>query len=48
VQRCVEYAKQVNPNIQIFQVSATTGLGLDTWYKWLTNKVANSSVPVFP
>ncbi|MBD2773904.1 hydrogenase nickel incorporation protein HypB [Iningainema tapete] len=36
VQRCIEYAQQVNPEIQIFQVSALTGTGLDNWYKWLT------------
>ncbi|MBD2342803.1 hydrogenase nickel incorporation protein HypB [Anabaena subtropica] len=46
VQRCIEYAQQVNPNMQIFQVSVTTGLGLDNWYKWLTEKVANSLQPV--
>ncbi|BCL34831.1 hydrogenase nickel incorporation protein HypB [Nostoc sp. MS1] len=46
VQRCIEYAQQVNPNIQIFQVSATTGAGLDIWYKWLTEKVTNSLQPV--
>ncbi|MBE9207098.1 hydrogenase nickel incorporation protein HypB [Nostoc sp. LEGE 06077] len=45
VERCIEYAKQVNPNIQIFQVSAMTGEGLDGWYKWLTEKVA-ISIPV--
>ncbi|MCF4966057.1 hydrogenase nickel incorporation protein HypB [Nostoc sp. CMAA1605] len=39
VQRCIEYAKQVNPQMQIFQVSATTGAGLDSWYKWLQEKV---------
>ncbi|MBW4597373.1 MAG: hydrogenase nickel incorporation protein HypB [Brasilonema angustatum HA4187-MV1] len=39
VQRCVEYAKQVNPQIQIFQVSALTGTGLENWYEWLLNKV---------
>ncbi len=39
VQRCVEYAQQVNPQIQIFQVSATTGQGLENWYGWLTQKV---------
>ncbi|MGM3308445.1 hydrogenase nickel incorporation protein HypB [Anabaena sp. WFMT] len=37
VQRCVEYAKQVNPQMQIFQVSATTGVGLDEWYEFLFN-----------
>ncbi|MGF2039936.1 MAG: hydrogenase nickel incorporation protein HypB [Nostoc sp. CmiVER01] len=39
VQKCIEYAVQVNPQIQIFQVSATTGTGLDSWYKWVTEKV---------
>jgi len=33
--RCVNYARQVNPNIQIFQVSALTGKGLADWYEWL-------------
>ncbi|MEH1777745.1 MAG: hydrogenase nickel incorporation protein HypB [Nostoc sp.] len=36
VQKCLEYAVQVNPQIKIFQVSATTGVGLDNWYKWVT------------
>jgi hydrogenase nickel incorporation protein HypB len=36
VQKCIEYAQQVNPQIQIFQVSALTGTGLENWYKWLT------------
>ena len=35
VQKCIEYAIQVNPQIQIFQVSATTGAGLENWYAWL-------------
>ena len=35
VERCIEYAKQVNPRIQIFQVSAITGAGLGSWYAWL-------------
>ncbi|MBD2665985.1 hydrogenase accessory protein HypB [Richelia sinica FACHB-800] len=39
VQRCIEYAQQVNPKMQIFQVSATTGAGLDEWYSWLNQKV---------
>ncbi|WP_414752856.1 hydrogenase nickel incorporation protein HypB [Anabaena sp. CCY 9910] len=46
VQRCLEYVQQVNPNMQVFQVSATTGVGLDIWYQWLTQKVANSLQPV--
>ncbi|WP_341525248.1 hydrogenase nickel incorporation protein HypB [Nostoc sp. UHCC 0302] len=39
VQKCIQYAQQVNPQIQIFQVSATTGIGLEKWYAWLNNKV---------
>ncbi|HLO83697.1 MAG TPA: hydrogenase nickel incorporation protein HypB [Nostocaceae cyanobacterium] len=41
VQRCIEYAKQVNPTIKIFQVSATTGAGLENWYSWLTQEVGS-------
>ncbi|MBE9237391.1 hydrogenase nickel incorporation protein HypB [Anabaena aphanizomenioides LEGE 00250] len=36
VEKCIEYAKQVNPKIQIFQVSAITGVGLDEWYGFLS------------
>ncbi len=39
VDRCLEYARQVNPHIQIFQVSATTGAGLNDWYAWLQNQL---------
>jgi hydrogenase nickel incorporation protein HypB len=35
VNRCIQYALEVNPNIQIFQVSVYTGTGLDNWYQWL-------------
>ncbi|MGK7917672.1 MAG: hydrogenase nickel incorporation protein HypB [Prochloraceae cyanobacterium] len=37
--RCLEYARQVNPEIEIFQVSATTGTGLQDWYDWLCSQV---------
>ena len=35
VEKCIEYARQVNPQIQVFQVSAQTGQGLNDWYDWL-------------
>ena len=35
VERCVAFARQVNPKIQIIQLSATRGDGLETWYAWL-------------
>jgi len=41
IQRCIEYAQQVNPQIRIFQVSALTGTGLENWYEWLAQKVAD-------
>jgi hydrogenase nickel incorporation protein HypB len=33
------YALQVNPDLQILEVSCTTGKGLQEWYAWLQEKV---------
>lgn len=41
VDRCLAYAQQVNPSLQIFQVSATSGEGLDAWYGWLQGLVSH-------
>ena len=35
VDRCIEYARRVNPGIRVLQVSATTGEGMTEWYQWL-------------
>ncbi len=35
VERCVAYARQVNPSIDVLQVSAETGAGMKAWYAWL-------------
>jgi hydrogenase nickel incorporation protein HypB len=35
VDRFLEYAHQVNPDLRILQVSATRGDGLADWYAWL-------------
>ncbi|WP_454062910.1 hydrogenase nickel incorporation protein HypB [Candidatus Nitrospira salsa] len=35
VSKCLEYAKMVNPHLLVFQVSATTGEGLQQWYDWI-------------
>ncbi len=37
VDKCIEYAKQVNPSIQVLQVSATSGEGMDNWSQWIIN-----------
>jgi hydrogenase nickel incorporation protein HypB len=35
VERCIAYARRVNPNIAVLQVSATRGDGMDAWLHWL-------------
>ncbi len=35
VGRCIDAAQRVNPGLQILQVSARSGAGLDAWYEWL-------------
>ncbi|MBE9550133.1 MAG: hydrogenase nickel incorporation protein HypB [Proteobacteria bacterium] len=35
IDKCIEYARRVNPGIQVLQVSATTGEGLQDWYQWI-------------
>jgi len=35
VEKLKNYALQVNPNLQFFEVSATTGEGMNNWYNWL-------------
>lgn len=38
VAQCLAYARQVNPNLTVFQVSATSGEGLAEWYDWLLSQ----------
>lgn len=35
VARCKEYAARVGHSLEIIEVSASTGLGLEAWYGWL-------------
>jgi hydrogenase nickel incorporation protein HypB len=35
VERCVEFARRVNPRIEVLQLSATKGCGMDAWLDWL-------------
>ena len=39
IQKLRNYALQVNPNLQFFEVSATKGEGMDEWYKWLKSNL---------
>jgi hydrogenase nickel incorporation protein HypB len=35
VERCVEYARRIRPDLQVLRVSARTGEGLEAWIDWL-------------
>jgi hydrogenase nickel incorporation protein HypB len=39
IEKLKNYALQVNPNLQFFEVSATKGDGMKEWYKWLKSKI---------
>ena len=41
VEKAKDYARKVNPNLTFFEVSATTGEGMKTWYNWLKKSVSN-------
>jgi len=41
VDTCIKYARQVNPDIEILQLSALTGEGLDEWYAWIEARKAS-------
>ena len=35
VEQCLDYAQRVNSDVQILQLSARTGVGLDAWLDWV-------------
>lgn len=39
MEACKQYAKKLNPNIQIFPISAKTGEGMEAWENWLKEQV---------
>ncbi|MDU8923715.1 hydrogenase nickel incorporation protein HypB [Pasteurellaceae bacterium LIM206] len=42
VKECIENAKRINPAIEVIQLSATTGEGLNDWLAWLDKQQMNS------
>ncbi|MEH2921310.1 hydrogenase nickel incorporation protein HypB [Samsonia erythrinae] len=38
VEKCMAYAREVNPEIEILQISATKGDGMNQWLAWLENQ----------
>ena len=47
VEKCLDYARQINPHIKIIQLSAKTGEGMDEWYDWLKDQSAKASEQAF-
>jgi hydrogenase nickel incorporation protein HypB len=35
VERCIEHARRINPEIAVLQLSATRGDGFDAWLEWV-------------
>ena len=44
VERCVAHARQINPSLRVFCVSAQTGEGMADWYGWLRGQYALAAV----
>ena len=42
VEKCIDYAKRVNPNIKVLQLSATSGEGLEEWFDWIDEGLKNA------
>ncbi|MBM95336.1 MAG: hydrogenase accessory protein HypB [Oceanospirillaceae bacterium] len=40
VDACIEYARRVNPDIEVLQCSARSGDGMDSWLEWIGNRRA--------
>ena len=38
VEKAKEYARRINPDLVFFEVSATSGEGMEKWYEWLLSK----------
>jgi hydrogenase nickel incorporation protein HypB len=41
-ERCITYARQVNPGLEVISLSATRGDGLGEWYQWLRNRTGGN------
>ncbi len=47
VERCIENARRVNPDIEAMQVSAKTGEGFDAWRNWILRNLASTREQAF-
>ena len=44
VAKALAYARQVNPAIEVIEVSAKSGAGMDEWYAWLNRELASAKL----
>ncbi|MDQ6780722.1 MAG: hydrogenase nickel incorporation protein HypB, partial [Candidatus Eremiobacteraeota bacterium] len=42
VERCIAYARQVNPDLEVLRVSAESGEGMPAWYAWLQDRMTTT------
>ena len=45
VERCIAYARRVNPGVEVICLSARTGEGLEQWYDWIRANRRGVQVP---
>jgi hydrogenase nickel incorporation protein HypB len=43
VEKCLAYARKVNPQIEVIQLSSTSDEGMEAWYKWIEDQAAEKS-----
>ena len=44
VEKAIAFARQVNPQAEVIQVSAKTGEGMAEWYTWLAKRITEVRV----
>ena len=48
VERCIAFARRVNPDIKVIRVSATSGEGMDDWLDWISARLATDGLAGHP
>jgi hydrogenase nickel incorporation protein HypB len=42
--RCIAYAREVHPQMEVLQLSAESGEGMEAWYEWLRRQRATEDI----
>jgi hydrogenase nickel incorporation protein HypB len=42
LEACIAFARRINPDIEVLQLSATGGQGLSSWYDWLRRQLGST------